>query len=60
LLFSALSLIAGSWFLALATVLALVLVTIRLPKEEAMLGARFGEEYRAYQQQTGRFFPKRL
>jgi protein-S-isoprenylcysteine O-methyltransferase Ste14 len=39
-------------------VLAFIALAIRLPKEEANLVARFGDEYRAYMQRTGKFFPK--
>ena len=58
LLFSSLSLIAANWFMMLGTVLAFVLVSLRLPKEEAALIEAFGDEYRAYMQRTGRFLPR--
>jgi protein-S-isoprenylcysteine O-methyltransferase Ste14 len=52
------SLMAANWFIALTTVLGLVMLMVRLPKEEANLIERFGDEYRAYMKQTGRLFPK--
>lgn len=30
----------------------------RVPKEEQMMVEAFGDEYKAYMQRTGRFFPK--
>lgn len=58
LFFGSLSLLASSWFLLLAIGIAIVLIAIRLPKEEAGLLERFGDDYRAYMKRTGRFFPK--
>lgn len=58
LFFSSLALVASSWFLLVAIGLAFVLLTLRLPKEEAGLIARFGDEYREYMKRTGRFLPK--
>lgn len=58
LLFAGLGLVAASWFLVGAAVLVLVLVTLRLPAEEAELEARFGEAYRNYVSRTGRFLPR--
>jgi protein-S-isoprenylcysteine O-methyltransferase Ste14 len=36
----------------------LLLWLVRVPKEEAMMLAQFGEEYRQYAARTGRFLPK--
>ena len=58
LVFTGLGLVAASWFLIGGASLALVLVRLRLPKEEAQLEARFGEEYRDYARRTGRFLPR--
>ena len=52
------SLAAANWFLFLAGVLFSILIVIRTRKEEENLLGRFGEEYRKYMQQTGRFLPK--
>jgi protein-S-isoprenylcysteine O-methyltransferase Ste14 len=49
---------AANWFFMLAGVLFFSLISIRTAKEEANLMARFGEAYRTYIQQTGRFLPK--
>lgn len=58
LIFSGLGLLAASWFLFVAAGIAFLLVALRLPKEEAELEARFGEEYRKYVRRTGRFLPR--
>ena len=52
------ALLAENWFVMLLAVVAVVLLAIRTPKEEARLIERFGDEYRAYMQRTGRFLPK--
>lgn len=51
-------LMADNWFIALLGVLAFIAMAIRTPKEEANLIEKFGDEYREYMKQTGRFFPK--
>ena len=58
LIFTGLGLVAGSWFLIAGAVLAVLLVRLRLPVEEAELEARFGDEYRRYTQRAGRFWPR--
>ena len=58
LLFLSFALMADSWFIAIMAVLALVLLSIRLPNEEAHLIEKFGDEYREYMKHTGRFLPK--
>ena len=45
-------------FSMLVTFLPLYLV--RVPKEETMMEAAFGDAYRSYMQQTGRIFPRLL
>lgn len=57
-IFTGLGLLASSWFLLLSAAVALVLVTVRLPHEEARLEARFGQRYRDYAASTGRFLPR--
>ncbi len=53
-----LALVTANWiFLALA-VAVIGGALARVPKEEQMMIKEFGEEYRAYMQRTGRFFPK--
>ncbi len=53
-----LALVTANWvfiFLAVAVITGLF---ARVPKEEQMMLKKFGEEYGAYMQRTGRFFPK--
>lgn len=58
-LFLALGLMAGSWFVLLATVIAFALLRVLvIPREEQALLARFGERYRAYISRTGRLLPR--
>lgn len=52
------ALLAENWFLAILTVLAFSLLNLRLPKEEARLIERFGDEYRSYMQRTGKYLPR--
>ena len=58
LFFLSFALMADSWFIAVMAALALVLLSIRLPNEEAHLIEKFGDEYREYMKQTGRYLPK--
>lgn len=58
MLFLSFSLMAANWFIALTTLLGLVMLMVRLPKEEANLIERFGDDYRNYMKQTGRLVPK--
>lgn len=57
-MFAGLGLLAASWFLVAGAALALLLVRLRLPLEEAELEARFGQRYRDYARRTGRFLPR--
>lgn len=52
------ALIAENGLLAALAVLVFALLVVRLPKEEARLLERFGQEYRAYMQRTGKFLPR--
>jgi protein-S-isoprenylcysteine O-methyltransferase Ste14 len=49
--------LTANWLIGVSSLLVLGLLAIRTPKEEQMLIARFGEEYRQYMASTGRFFP---
>jgi protein-S-isoprenylcysteine O-methyltransferase Ste14 len=52
-------LLSANWFIGLTGLLSIVLVMVlRTPREEAMMTAKFGDEYRAYMQRTGRFLPR--
>ena len=57
-LFLSFALMADSWFIAVMAVLAIVLLAMRLPNEEAHLIEKFGDEYREYIKHTGKFLPK--
>ena len=57
--FACLALVFGiNGQVGLVMVAGAIFLLLRLPKEEAMLADRFGDAYRAYQQQTGRFLPR--
>lgn len=56
--FFSFALMADSWFIAAMAVLAIALLSIRLPTEEALLIEKFGDEYRNYMKRTGRYLPK--
>lgn len=58
LLYLGLGMIAASWLVLLMACLAFFLLSLRTPKEEAQLLARFGEEYAAYMDRTGRYLPR--
>lgn len=47
-----------NWFILICGTLAVLLLVKRTPIEEQKLLDRFGDEYRAYAQRTGRFFPR--
>jgi protein-S-isoprenylcysteine O-methyltransferase Ste14 len=52
-----LALVAANWiFIALAVLMGFG-IYLRVPKEEQMMLSEFGEEYQAYMQRTGQFFP---
>ena len=57
--FVAASLMSANWYLAVAGGLAGVLLALRTRTEEAKLIERFGDEYLAYMQRTGKFLPRR-
>ncbi len=52
------SLITANWIFVAVCVLSIAGVGWRIPKEEQMMIEAFGDEYTAYMQRTGRFFPK--
>jgi protein-S-isoprenylcysteine O-methyltransferase Ste14 len=58
LAFLALGVIADSWLIVLLAVLAFILLAMRTPSEEAHLIDKFGDEYREYMRQTGRYLPR--
>jgi len=56
--FVALGLIADNWFISLLGLVTFIVMAIRTPMEEANLIEKFGDEYREYMKQTGRFLPR--
>ncbi len=56
-MFASYFLLSANWFVAVMCGMALVMLLIRLPTEEANLLERFGDEYRDYMERTGRFLP---
>lgn len=52
------SLLSANWAIFLAGATVVVLLVIRTPIEERKLLERFGPEYQAYKDRTGRFFPR--
>jgi protein-S-isoprenylcysteine O-methyltransferase Ste14 len=58
LLILAIALIAANWFVLVTGAIVFGLLAIRSRTEEENLLARFGEPYRAYRQNTGRFVPR--
>ena len=58
--FVALALMTNSWLVFALITATFILLALRLPNEEAHLIAKFGDEYRAYMQRTGKFLPRLL
>lgn len=52
------ALLVANWFFIALLAISIVVLILRIPKEEQMMVEEFGEEYRAYMQRTGRFLPK--
>jgi protein-S-isoprenylcysteine O-methyltransferase Ste14 len=55
---AALGLLTANWIFVAVAVLSIAGTVARVPKEEQMMLEAFGDEYKAYMQRTGRFFPK--
>lgn len=58
LLMSSVTVLTANWLIGLTSLIVLVLLAVRTPKEEAMLIERFGDQYRDYMTKTGRFIPR--
>ncbi|MGH2593813.1 MAG: methyltransferase [Anaerolineae bacterium] len=58
LLFTGIILMAANWFIVLMGLVGFSILVMRTPIEEEKLIERFGDEYRAYMKQTGRFLPR--
>lgn len=52
------AILAANCYVAVMAVATLVLLALRVPRDEAELIARNGEAYRAYAERAGRFVPK--
>jgi protein-S-isoprenylcysteine O-methyltransferase Ste14 len=57
-MFISFGLMADIWFIIAMGIFTFIIMAIRTPQEEANLIEKFGDEYREYMKQTGRFFPK--
>ena len=60
LLFFGFTLLTANWFIGLTGIVTMSLLVIRTSTEEAKLIERFGDEYRKYMKDTGRFLPFRF
>ena len=58
LIIAAIALIAANWFIMFSGAVVFILLAVRSRTEEAHLLKRFGEPYRQYKENTGRFVPK--
>jgi protein-S-isoprenylcysteine O-methyltransferase Ste14 len=57
-LFASYFLLCANWFVAAMCGMAFITLGVRIPREEANLIERFGDDYRRYMQRTGRFLPR--
>jgi protein-S-isoprenylcysteine O-methyltransferase Ste14 len=55
---ASLSLLTANWLFIVVTVLSVIGLIMRIPKEEQMMIEAFGDEYKAYKLRTGRLIPK--
>ena len=51
-------LLTSNWFVTLSAGLFWILIVLRTPREEQKLMERFGDDYRNYVRQVGRFVPR--
>jgi protein-S-isoprenylcysteine O-methyltransferase Ste14 len=56
--FVGVSLISAFWLIVLLVVGSMLMLYMRLDKEEAMMIEQFGDAYRAYMRRTGRLLPR--
>jgi protein-S-isoprenylcysteine O-methyltransferase Ste14 len=52
------ALVSGDFLIIIVTLFAIISLILRLPKEEEMLITEFGDDYKDYKLNTGKFFPK--
>jgi protein-S-isoprenylcysteine O-methyltransferase Ste14 len=57
-LMTSVTVLTANWLIGLTSLIVLVLLAIRTPKEEEMLVKRFGDQYLSYMATTGRFIPR--
>ena len=55
---TSIALVTANWLFIALLVFSIVDLTLRIPREEEMMVARFGDEYKAYMHRTGRLLPK--
>lgn len=53
-----LALVSANWVFVALVALVVVGLLLRIPREEEMLIAEFGDEYRMYKQRTGSLLPR--
>ncbi len=58
LFFAGLSLLAANWLIVVTMLGGFIALMMRTSVEEAKLIERFGDEYRAYMERTGRYIPR--
>lgn len=58
LLMASVTVLTANWLIGLTSLIVLIFLAVRTPKEEAMLIERFGQQYRDYMAKTGRFVPR--
>jgi protein-S-isoprenylcysteine O-methyltransferase Ste14 len=52
------ALVTANWFFIALLVVSIVVLALRIPKEEQMMIEDFGREYKAYMATTGGVFPR--
>ncbi len=55
---ASLALVTANWVFVVFAVAVVAGLFARVPREEQMMIKQFGDEYKAYMQRTGRFYPK--
>ena len=55
---TSLGVLSGLWPVVLGFTAIIILLALRVPREEEELEKKFGERYRQYREKTGRFFPR--
>ncbi len=55
---AAFALVTANWVFVVLALVVIALLLARVPKEEQMMLAEFGDDYREYMGKTGRYFPK--